>query len=277
MRHICFGLRHQISMSYRTILSVVNEHTVSTVIARYAFSMAAACKARLVLYCAHDNGTDEAILQRSQRHLDHLYTVASELGISVTRVSEIGKIDTLLPKRVQADNADLVLYPLTPYKRYGVDRQRHTIHRLLRTIKTDLAIMRIITLTKPHPRQILVPLGGVVDEQGHHLRFVAELAKSFQAQVTLYHLFPKRETKEIPDDISDFRKQLQQQQVAVLERSSRGDIARSITVEAITRHHDLIVLGASRRGLLGRMIYGNPAGDVMHQPPCNTILFRSGP
>jgi nucleotide-binding universal stress UspA family protein len=262
-------------MSYRKIFSVVNEHTTSTVMARYAISLAAAGKAELVLYAAHDEGSNDTILRHTDRHLDHLFTAAFELDIPVTRITEIGNISKLLPKRVQAEKADLVFYPMTPYKRYGTDLQRHTIHRLLRTIRSDLAIMRAITMAKPHPGHILVPLGKVVSDMERRLMFITELAKSFHSQVTLFHLSAERDAKGMPDDITQFRKQLQQQHVTVLERSGRGDIGKSITVETITRHNDLIVLGASGRGVLRRLFFGNPAGDVMHQPPCNTILFRA--
>lgn len=262
-------------MSYRTIFSVVNEHTASTVTARYAISLAAACKAELVLYAAHDEGSNETILRHTDRHLDHLFTVAFELDIPVTRITEVGNIGRLLPKRVLAENADLVFYPLTPYERYGASLQRHTVHHLLRTIRSDLAIMRAIHMAKPHPRHVLVPLGKVISDKGRRLVFIAELARSFHAQVTLFHLSAERDTKGMPDDITKFRTQLQQQHVTVLERSGTGHISKSITVEAITRHNDLIVLGASERGMLRRLFFGNPAGDVMHQPPCNAILFRA--
>jgi nucleotide-binding universal stress UspA family protein len=136
--------------------------------------------------------------------------------------------------------------------------------------------MRTITMAKPHPRHILVPLGKVISDMERRLVFITELAKSFHSQVTLFHLSAEHDAKEMPDNITHFRKRLEQH-VAVLERSGKGHIGKSITVEAITRHHDLIVLGASERNLLQRLVYGNPAGDVMHQPPCNTILFRAAP
>jgi nucleotide-binding universal stress UspA family protein len=261
-------------MSYRKIFSVVNDQTASTVIARYAISLAAACKADLVLYAAHDEGSNET-LRHTDRHVDHLFTAARELNIPVTRITEVGNISKLLPKRVQAEEADLVFYPLSPYERYGVNLQRHTVHNLLRTIRSDLAIMRVVNMAKPHPKHILVPFGKFISDKGRRLMFIAELAKSFHAQVTLFHLSAERDAKGLPDDIAQFREQLQKQQVTVLERSGRGHIGRSITVEAITRHNDLIVLGASERGVLRRLFFGNPAGDVMHQPPCNTILFRA--
>ncbi|MDO9069728.1 MAG: universal stress protein [Deltaproteobacteria bacterium] len=261
-------------MSYRKIFSVVNEHTASTVTARYAISLAATCKAGLVLYAAHEESDSENIIRRIGLHLDHLTAVAFELDIPVTRITEIGNIGKMLPKRVQEEKADLVFYPLTPDERYGANLKRHTVHHLLRTIGSNLAIMRVITMAKPHPKNILVPLGKVASDGGSRLIFVTELAKSFHAKVTLFHLSAERETKGMPDDIIQFGKQLQQQHITVLERNGAGHISKAITVEAITHHNDLIVLGASGRGILRRVFIGNPAGEVIHQPPCNTILFR---
>ena len=122
-------------MSYNTIFSVVNEHTASTVIVRYAISLAMACKARLVLYAAHAEGDSETMLRRTDLHMDHLVTAASQLEIPVTRVTEEGDIGKLLPKRVRAEHADLVCYSLLPDERYGANLRRHTVHHLLRTIR----------------------------------------------------------------------------------------------------------------------------------------------
>jgi nucleotide-binding universal stress UspA family protein len=261
-------------MSYRKIVSVINESTTSTVIARYAISLAAAGKAELVLYAAHEGG-DDKILLHTENHLEHLSLAASRLDIPVTRITEVGKIGTLLPKRVQAEQADLVLYPLTSYKRYGADRQRKTVHTLLRSVGSDLAIMRAVSMARPHPRRILAPLGKVISNRERRLLFITELAECFHSHVTLFHLATERDAQGLPDTITTFRQQLQQHNVTVSERSGRGDVAKAITVEAVTRNNDLIVLGASRRGVLSNLFFGNPAGDVMHQPPCNTILFRA--
>lgn len=262
-------------MIYRKIFSVINEHTVSTIIARYAISMAAACKAELVLYAAHDKEGNETVLVHTDRHLDHLTTIAFELDIPVTRITEVGNVSTLLPKRALMENADLVFYPMTPFERYGASLQRHTVHHLLRTIGADLVIMRAITMAKPHPGHILVPLGKSISDKERRLIFVTELARSFHSQVTLFHLSAARNAGGMPDDIIWFRKQLQQRHVAVLERGGSGPLGKAVTVEAITRHNDLVILGATERGMLRRIFFGNPAGDVMQQPPCNAILFRA--
>ncbi len=262
-------------MSYRTILSVINEHTACTVIGRYAIALALESKARLVLYAAYPAGCNETALKHAERHLEHLKAVADELEIPVTMLLEVGSISQLLPEKVKQEHADLVFYPLTPDENYSDHLQRHIVHQILRTISPDLAIMRIISMAKPHPRNILVPLGKVVSVMERRLVFISQLASSFHAQVTLFHLSTSLAKEELPDSITRFREELQQQQISVLERSGNGEIGKAITVEAITHHNDLIVLGASERGVLQKLFFGNPAGDVMHQAPCNTILFRA--
>ena len=262
-------------MKYRTIFSVVNEHTASTVTARYAIALAAAGGAELVLYSAHAEGTDEELLRHTDRHLDHLFTVAFDLDIHVTRITEAGPITRLLPERVQAENADLVFYPLTPHEQYGATLQRDNVHQLLRTIRPDLAIMRVVHMGRLHPRHILVPLGETISDMHKRLSFISALATAFHSSVTLFHRPGSNKMSAMPEDINHFKEGLHRHHIEILERSGNGHIGKSITVEAITRHNDLIVLGASERSTLRRLFIGNPAGDVMHKPPCNVVLFRA--
>ena len=259
-------------MSYRKIFSVVNEQTTSAVVARHAIMLAAACKAELVLYAA-TAGSESSSLTKS--HQEHLALVATKLNVPVTLITDDGDMSMLLPQRARAEQADLVCYPLTPYKQYGTDPQRHMIRTLLRTVSSDLAIMRVVRMAKPHPGQILLPLGMITSDRERRLMFVTALAGCFQSKVTLFHVPTKRDSEGTPATLALFRQQLQLHNVAVYQRSGRGDVGRAITLEAVTRNYDLIVLGVSRRGVLRKLFFGNPAGDIMQQPPCNSILFRS--
>ena len=262
-------------MSYRKILAVINEYTGSTVAGHYAIMLAASGGSKLVLYCAHDEVSDGSAALHAERHIDHLYSEALAHDIAVTRISESGSITGLLPHRIQEEGVDLVFYPLPPGEHYGAALQRHTAHHLLQEIGADLAIMRIMHLGKPHPHRILMPVGGVVSDREQRVRFVAALAKSFHSQVTLFHRLDVGR-QAVPDDFVTLRNELRQHHLPVLERSGSGGIARAIALEAVSHHNDLIVVGASGRGTLRRLFFGNPAGDVMFQPPCNAILFRPG-
>jgi nucleotide-binding universal stress UspA family protein len=260
-------------MSYRIIIAVINEHTASTVSAHYAMALAASCGSHLVLYCVHDNVHDSATSSRTERHLNHLFSEARAVGVAVSRIAESGAITRLLPHRSHAEVADLVFYPLTPGEQYGATLQQQTAHHLLRTIKADLAVMRIMHMGKPHPRHMLVPVGGLIRDREQRVRFLAALAKAFHAQVTLFHR-PETGRQDLPADVVALRNDLRSLHLPLLERGGSGQIARAIALEAVSHHNDLIVLGASERGTVRRLFFGNPAGDVMHQPPCNAILFR---
>ena len=263
-------------MNYRTILAVVNEQSASTVAARYALALAQTGRGRLVLYSATAEGADESRLRLVDRHLDHLFNEAGELGVMVTRISETGRLSQLLPHRVTAEGVELVCYPVPPGEHYGDPLQQQEMHRLLRTVRADLAVFRIMQMGRPHPRRILVPLGVSTGDRERRSAFLAALAHCFHSQITLFHRAGRR-GEAVPDDFAAIRNDLRQRHLSVLERVSSGNIAHDIALEAVSHHHDLIVLGASQRGLLRRLLAGNPAGDVMHHPPCNAVIFRAGP
>jgi nucleotide-binding universal stress UspA family protein len=261
-------------MSYNTIIAVINEQSASVVTARYAISLAAACKAELILYAAHVVTCNESLISRTGHHMDDLTTLAAAQGIRVTRTTDVGNIRSLLPKLVVERKVDLVFYHLTPEEQFGTFIRRHTVHHLLRTITSDLAIMRVVAMVKPHPCHILAPFGSGDDGASRRMKFVTQVATTFHAQVTLFHLSGLRRVKKMPESISRFREQLEQQHVTVLERRGTGCIGEAIGIEAITRHNDLIVMGASDCGVFRRIFLGDPAEMVMRHPPCNTILFR---
>ena len=175
-------------MNYRTIISVITEHTVSTVTCRYAIELAAVCNAELILYSAHAGGGNDVPVRRAVQHREQLALIAAGLGIPVTEVVQVGNIRTLLPKLVQERRADLVFYHLMPGEQYGSHLQRDTVHHLLRAICCDLAIMRVTSMVKPHPAHILVPLGSHKENGERRLRFITALATGFHAQILLLHI-----------------------------------------------------------------------------------------
>jgi nucleotide-binding universal stress UspA family protein len=263
-------------MGYQKLISVINEQSASTVLARYAISIAYEEKADLMFYAAHGEGTSKAKMLQTEQHLDHLFATAIALGIEVTRITEAGRITRLLPKRVETENADLVFYPLMPGEHYGAALQQHDVHALLKAVAADMAVMRVVHMGKPHPQRILVPLGSAVRDSSQRIKFISALARSFQSRATLFHLTRTNMSLDMPDAISQFRRELRLRHIEVEERSARGHVSKSIAIEAISRHNDLIVLGATERSALKRLFFGNPAGEVMFKPPCNAILFRAG-
>jgi nucleotide-binding universal stress UspA family protein len=57
------------------------------------------------------------------------------------------------------------------------------------------------------------------------------------------------------------------------KRTRYGNIAREITIEAAHKRNDLIVMGASERGLVQSIASGNPVEMVLRETPCNLIIL----
>jgi nucleotide-binding universal stress UspA family protein len=116
---------------------------------------------------------------------------------------------------------------------------------------------------------------------------VARLAEAFQADVTLFHapkslsgffhregrLSPEEREASAPRDLEKFAAYLERFRIPHEKRLGQGRVATAITVEAALRRSDLIVMGASERGLVHSLLFGNPVEEVLRETPCNLIIF----
>jgi nucleotide-binding universal stress UspA family protein len=57
-------------------------------------------------------------------------------------------------------------------------------------------------------------------------------------------------------------------------RMAPGAVGRGIAMEAASRRHDLIIMGASQRSLLSSLLRGNPVEDLLRETPCNLIILK---
>ena len=76
------------------------------------------------------------------------------------------------------------------------------------------------------------------------------------------------------DDIKGFINQIEKCGIRLEGRLSPGHASRSITVEAASKRHDLIIMGASERSLLSSIFKGNPVEDVLRETPCDLIILK---
>ena len=85
-----------------------------------------------------------------------------------------------------------------------------------------------------------------------------------------------REKRKFPEDIEDFTECLHKYKISHEKKTGYGSVPREITIEAAHRRNDLIVMGASERGLLRSIVSGNPVEQVLRETPCNLIILRPG-
>jgi nucleotide-binding universal stress UspA family protein len=90
------------------------------------------------------------------------------------------------------------------------------------------------------------------------------------------HLTPLDWEERLPPDIARFVDHLDGYGIAHEKHLAPGRAGRSITIEAASRRRDLIVMGASERGLFENLLRGAPVEEVLRETPCNLIIFKPG-
>ena len=98
-----------------------------------------------------------------------------------------------------------------------------------------------------------------------------QITRFFHGEI---HLTPVEWKRKLPKDILNFKEHLKKHEISYEGRLTPGTIAKSITIEAASKRHDLIIMGASERSLLSSLLKGNPVEDVLRETTCDLIILK---
>lgn len=276
---------------YRTILAAVNEHVNSEIAARYARQAALAAQARLILCSVREQGRTAKTFEEAKEAARRLQHRAHDQGIEAECVFDEGEPVDRIEAIVRSERVDLVV---AATRRQDVQRRfyagRTAARRLLHRLSCAVAVVRVVHLGRTHPSEILVPLKARIDHIPERAEFAALLAKAFDARTHLFHvarpigkffhgerhLTPLEWEERLPPDIARFVDHLDGYGVAHERQIAPGRTGRNIAIEAASRRRDLIIMGASERGLLEHLLRGAPVEEVLRDTPCNLIIFKPG-
>lgn len=276
---------------YRKILAAVNEQVNSEVAGRYAKHLARAAGAKLILCSVREPGQTERSFDLAQEAARRLQHAARELGVDTESLFESGDVVEKIRSIVRSEGVDIVF---TATRKEDVQHRyysgRTTARRLLLNLPCSVALVRVVHMGRISPREILVPLKAHIDHIPDRAYFTALLAKAFESKVHLFHvtkplrtffhgeihLTPVELEEKVPADLSRFVGHLDGYGIEHEKRLAPGIAGRSITIEAASRRRDLIVMGASKRGVLDFLLRGNPVEYVLRETPCNLIILKPG-
>jgi nucleotide-binding universal stress UspA family protein len=129
---------------------------------------------------------------------------------------------------------------------------------------------------RPGYRRILVPLdGSSLSERA--IPFAEALARASQTQVILIRVSPIGDSHDPSGDtryLDTIATQLREHDLKVATVSRCGEPAAVIAEEATRRDVDLIIMGMSGRGLLGRGAGSSVAECLLEQLPVPVLLVR---
>ncbi len=271
---------------YERILAAINEHSNSEAAARYAVALAQVCKASLTLAFVAPAGLDLTLVREAEAALERLFLEASAKGVEVESLVQAGDPLPHLQALAREKHIDLAF---AATRREDLSRRyfvQTLSQRLLLTLPCSVALVRVVHPGRLFPGHILVPLRGRLTHLEERAFFVGRLAAAYQARVTLFHaprslaslfqgkrpLPPDEREADILEKMEEFVSHLARHRVEARQRFRGGPVAAAITTEAAFNRHDLIIMGASARGLWQSVLHGNPVEEVLRASPCNLII-----
>lgn len=273
---------------YKKILAAVNEHVNSEVSARYALDLARATGGKLYICFVAEKDTSKAAFEHAEGAAKRLFLRAKKMDVSAESIFATGHPVREIQKIVRSENIDIV-FAATRHKDVSKRFYEGTVARELSLELTcSVALVRIVHMGRIHPRKILVPLKARMGHISETAYFTAMCSHAFDSRVYLFHsakpitrffhgelnLTQVEWEEKIPGDIALFVGNLDTYGVAHEKKLLPGKTGRNITIEAAVRRHDLIIMGASERGLISSLLRGNPVEEVLRDTPCNLIILK---
>jgi nucleotide-binding universal stress UspA family protein len=273
---------------YTKILAAVNEYLNSEISAQYALNLAKVCEAKLFLCFIAEKNMPRSSFDKAEDAIKRLFIKAKDMNLQVESITQTGEPVKEISKIVRNEGINIVF---ASTRREDIEKRFYagTIARSLSLhLPCSVALVRVVHVGRMHSRNILVPLKAKINHAKERAYFTAKMAEGFGSKVFVLHaakpitrffhgeihLTPVEWKKRLPKDISDFMEYLRKYDIAFEDRLLPGSIARSITIEAASKRHDLIIMGASERRLLGFLLKGNPVESVLRETPCDLIILK---
>ncbi len=273
---------------YKNILAAINEHLNSEVSARYALQLAIKTDARIYFCSIAEKGLSDKAFQAAEQAVKRLSLRAQEMDVKADCVLETGDPLEQIGKIVRSESIDIV-FAATRHEDVKKRFYARTVARKLSLgLPCSVALVRVVHLGHVHPKTILVPLKAHINHIPERAYFTALMAGAFNSNIHLFHaakpltrffhgeihLTPLEWESRLPTDISRFIEYLNRYDITHEKRLMPGIAGSSITIEAATKKHELIIMGASERSLMSSFIRGNPVERVLRETTCDLIILR---
>lgn len=273
---------------YKKILTAINEHLNSEISAQYAINLAKACGSKLYICFIAEKDMYRSNFDRAEDAIKRLFIKAKEMDVPVESITESGEPIKEITKIVRHEGVNIVF---SATRREDIEKRFYsgTVARSLSLrLPCSVALVRVVHIGKVHPKNILAPLKAKINNIKERAYFTAKMAEGFSSKLFVFHspkpiakffhgevhLTPLEWMERLPKDISNFVDYLKKYRITHEKRFAPGAIGRSITIEAASKRHDLIIMGASERSLSNSLLQGNPVEEVLKDTPCNLIIFK---
>jgi len=211
----------------------------------------------------------------SRRLLRHIENLGQHESISIhTQIRVAHDVSQAVLETIKESHIDLVLMgwkgsTSTPGRVFG-----NVVDTLVRQAPCEVLLARLSD--SPHFNRWLLPLAGGPNSQVALQRLPALLTLSQDPLVRLCQVILLDKPESAPDILQNAAANLMQQTNApIYAQPVWGDsVSDAIVRLADQKHYDVIILGASREGLLTQVIQGNIPEAIARSSEATVLLVR---
>ena len=297
---------------FKKILVAVDGSFHAGIAARYAFAFAGTFNAKLfvtaVITKEMDEYEEKAVAAAMAKVLDEATDIqaippdippnrppdiASNRPIDIEGVLLKGDVIRAIDRFVRDNKIDLVIASTR-----GPHRdQRFFVRSVTSGLMSRLPCSVIgIKVTHPgrsiRPKKVLVPVIGDGYQDKERADIAEALHGRFASRISVFHVIelsslvikrldPQKKERLIASaeqSLASFMDELSRRGIDAGRKIVIGRNAREEVISEASHHkYDLIIVGATTRNILKRVVSGNPVEEILRDTPCDVMLLHFNP
>ncbi|GAB6861514.1 formate/nitrite transporter family protein [Haloplanus litoreus] len=262
--------------TYRVLVPILNPRTEADLV-KLACTLASERQDALVSPVhivqtppeGHKYGTTERrqIADESEKLMDELGEIAAEYDVEYETSTVVSQRSfEALFEVARRNQADLVVMQWDDDRVWGAARADRSLSDLTRELPCDFLVLKNRGFD---PSRILLPTEG-----GHNCELGSEIASTLRsavdAELSLLHVVDGRDEREAGEQFLEKWSRDHNLEDATRTVDDSGNIEGAIAREA--RSHSLVIIGATERGLLSRLVRDSLNLSVIDDVECSVLL-----
>lgn len=275
---------------FKKILVAVDGSFHANIAARYSLAFADAFSSKIFVATVLTKEMGEKGEKSAANSIAKVLDDSQEMGLDIEGVILKGDVIEAIDRFVRDNKVDIVI---------ASTRRPHKERRFFARSITSALMSRLpcsvagLKITHPgrsvRPGKVLVPVIGDGYRDKERAEIVEALIHKFDSKVTVFHVIElgdlninrldrlekERLTLSAEKRLLSFLDELKGRRLIVSERIVIGRNAREEIISEASHHkYDLIIVGATTRNILKRMVSGNPVEEILRDTPCDVMLVH---
>ncbi len=275
---------------FKKILVAVDGSFHASIAARYSFSLAETFNSKLFVATVITEGMGELEEKVATNSVVKILDEARDAGIDIEGVLLKGDVVSAIDRFVRDNRIDLVIVST---------RRPHRDRRLFASSVTSALMSKLpcsvagLKITHPgrsiRPGKVLIPVIGDGYKDQERADITEALSHKFDSRITVFHVIEltalrikRLDTSEKGSLIKSAEKrlvsfisELRRREISMAEKIVTGRNAREEIISEASHHkYDLIIVGATTRNILRRVVSGNPVEGILRDTPCDVMLVH---